>query len=131
MQLFSRGCLGLIESKINELCGCVISHPIKYLQSPVLNSLLGELTSDVIQYYLHDLAILPKFQGRGLGRECINKLLAVAKHYPTTCLISVYGTQQFWSHFGFVPVQIDGVLKKKLLDYGDDATDLERKKKEY
>ena len=131
VKLFPRGCLGLVEGKSNELCGYVISHPIRYLQPPALDSLLGEIASDADQYYIHDLAILPKLRGRDLARECINKLFATAKQYPTTCLISVYGTQHFWSRFGFVPVQLDGVLQKKLLDYGDDATYLERKNEEY
>ena len=131
VKLFSGGCLGLMESESDELCGYVISHPVKYLQPPALNSLLGEIASDADQYYIHDLAILPELQGLGFARECIDKLLAIAKHYPTACLISVYGTQQFWGRFGFVPVQIDDVLKKKLLDYGDDATYLERRNGEY
>ena len=131
VKLFPGGCLGLVEGKSNELCGYVISHPIRHLQPPALDSLLGEVASDADQYYIHDLAILPKLQGRELARECINKLFAIAKRYPTTCLISVYGTQQFWSRFGFVTVQIDDVLAKKLLDYGDDATYLERKNEEY
>lgn len=131
VKLFPEGCLGLVEGESDELCGYVISHPIRHLQPPALNSLLGEIASDADQYYIHDLAILPKLQGRDLARQCINKLLAIAKRYPTTCLISVYGTQHFWDRFGFVPVQIDGVLEKKLLDYGDDATYLERKNEGY
>ena len=131
VKLFPEGCLGLVEGKGNELCGYVISHPIRRLQPPALNSLLWKIASDANQYYIHDLAILPKLRGRGLAQECITKLFAIAKRYPTTCLISVYGTEQFWSHFGFVPVQIDDVLEKKLLDYGDDATYLERKNEEY
>lgn len=132
VKLFPAGCLGLVEEGPSiELGGYVISHPIRHLQPPALDSLLGEIVSDADQYYIHDLAILPKLQRRDLARECIHRLFAVAKRYPTTCLISVYGTQQFWSRFGFVPVQVDDVLEKKLLDYGDDATYLERKNEEY
>lgn len=127
VQLFPEGCLGLVEGEGNELCGYVISHPIRRLQPPALNSLLGKIASDADQYYIHDLAILPQLRGRGLAQECITKLFVIAQRYPTTCLISVYGTAQFWGRFGFVPVQIDDVLEKKLLDYGDDATYLECK----
>ena len=131
VELCPEGCLGLWEGKGNELCGYVISHPIKHRQPPALSSLLGKIASDADQYYIHDLAILPKLRGRGLAQECINTLFAIAKRYPTTCLISVYGTEPFWSRFGFVPVQIDDVLEKKLQDYGDDAVYLERKNEEY
>ena len=131
VELSPGGCLGLWEGKGNELCGYVISHPIKHRQPPALNSLLRKIASDADQYYIHDLAILPKLRGRGLAQECINTLFTIAKRYPTTCLISVYGTEPFWSRFGFVPVQIDDVLGKKLQGYGDDAVYLERKNEEY
>ena len=127
VKLFPDGCLGLVEAGSDELCGYAISHPIKHRQPPSLNKLLGNIASDADQYYIHDLAILPKLRGRDLARDCIDKLLDIAKRYRTTCLISVYGTEQFWGHFGFVPVKVDDVLEKKLLEYGDDAKYLERK----
>lgn len=131
-ELFPRGCLGLVQGRSDDLCGYVISHPIRHLQPPALDSLLGEIASDADQYYIHDLVILPQFRGRDLARKCIDKLFAIARHYPTTCLISVYGTQPFWSRFGFVPVPIqDHLMKKKLLEYGDNATYLERKNEVY
>ena len=126
IQLFPEGCLGLSESRHNDLCGYVISHPIRRLQPPALNSLLGKIAFEADQYYIHDLAILRMFRGRGFAQECMDKLSAIAGQYPTTCLISVYGTERFWSRFGFVPVQVDDVLKNKLREYGDDATYLER-----
>ena len=131
VQLFPEGCLGLWEAKDDALSGYVISHPIKHRQPPTLNCLLGKIASDADQYYIHDLAILPRLRGRGFAQECINKLFAIAKRYPMTCLISVYGTEPFWSRFGFVTVQIDDVLEKKLQDYGDDAVYLERKNEDY
>ena len=131
VRLFPEGCLGLVEGKGNELCGYVISHPIRRFQPPALNSLLEEIAPDADQYYIHDLAILPELRRRGLAQLCIKRLLAVANRYATTCLISVYGTQQFWNLFGFVPVRINDVLETKLLNYGNDAVYLERENKEY
>jgi len=131
IKLFPEGCLALVEGEDDELCGYVISHPIRRRQPPALDSLLGEIAPDADQYYIHDLAILPKARGHGLAQECINKLFAIAKRFPTTSLVSVYGTAPFWGRFGFVPGENDEVLEKKLLDYGDDATYLERKNEEY
>ena len=131
VQLFPEGCLGLFEHQSNELCGYAISHPIKRRQPPALNSLLQNVATDADQYYIHDLAILPRFRGRGFANDCMKKLSATAEQYPTTCLISVYGTERFWGLFGFIPVQIDNDLQKKLHDYGDDAVYLERKNNEY
>ena len=131
VKLFPEGCLALMKGDGDGLCGYVISHPIRRRQPPALNSLLREIALDVDQYYIHDLAILPQFRGRGLAQECIKHLFAVASRFPTTCLVSVYGTAPFWGHFGFFPVEIDETLKKKLLDYGDDAAYLECKNEEY
>lgn len=131
VKLFPKGCLALIEGDGNELCGYAISHPIRRREPPALNSLLGKIALDSDQYYIHDLAILPQFRGCGLAQECVKSLLAVASRFPTTCLLSVYGTAPFWERFGFLPVEIDEILKKKLLDYGDDAIYLERENKEH
>ena len=120
VKLFPEGCLVLIEG--DEVCGYAISHPIRHRQPPALSSLLGEIAPDANQYYIHDVAIIPRLRGRGLAAECICKLLMVAKRYRTTCLVSVYGTAPFWGRFGFVPEPVDAVLAEKLRNYGDDAT---------
>jgi ribosomal protein S18 acetylase RimI-like enzyme len=129
MTLFPEGCLVLIKD--NQVCGYAISHPIRYHQPPALDSLLGSIAPDAggtqaNQYYIHDLAILPEFRGQGIAAECMSRLLIIAKRYPSTCLVSVYGTAEFWARFGFVIEPIDAGLSKKLQDYGDDAVYLER-----
>ena len=130
VKLFPEGCLALMDDESDELYGYAISHPIRRRQPPALNKLLGEIASDADQYYIHDIALLPEIRGHGLAQECIVKLLAIAQRYTTTSLISVYGTGSFWGRFGFVPEEVDEVLEKKLLDYGDDATYLERRNEE-
>ena len=124
LNLFPEGCLVFTEN--GEVGGYVISHPVRHGQPSALNSLLGEVTPDADQYYIHDLAILPGFRGRGLAAECICKLLDIAKRYPTTCLISVYGTAPFWARYGFAPTPVDAVMEEKLRGYGEDATYLSR-----
>lgn len=131
IKLFPDGCLALVDEETNEFCGYVISHPIRSRQPPALNCLLGEIAPGADQYYIHDLAILPKSRGRGLAQECIEKLLVVAKQFSTTSLISVYGTATFWGRFGFSLGEIDDALNKKLSDYGDDAIYLERKNEDH
>ena len=126
VELFPSGCLALVEDGSSELCGYAISHPIRHRQPPALDSLLGGIAVDANQYYIHDLAILPQFRGHGFAQDCIEKLLAVASRFPTTCLVSVYGTAAFWRRSGFLSVETDEVLEKKLLGYGDDAMFLER-----
>jgi ribosomal protein S18 acetylase RimI-like enzyme len=126
--LFPRGCLGLTDGA-DELCGYIISHPIRYRQPPALDHLLREIVADADQYYIHDLAILPEYRGSGLAHACINMVLSdVAKHFATTSLVSVYGTSPFWSRYNLEPpASMDETLKAKLVGYGNDAMYLERK----
>jgi ribosomal protein S18 acetylase RimI-like enzyme len=132
IKLFPAGCLALVSCDDGTLCGYAISHPVRYRQPPALDSLLVESTGDVDQYYIHDLAILPEFQGYGLANTCIENLLEIAKSYATTGLISVYGTATFWERYGFVPAAVmDESLRAKLLKYGEDAIFLERFNKEH
>lgn len=82
------------------------------------------------QFYIHDVAILPEWRGRGLAGEVIRRLLGVAEGggYETCCLISVYGTGQFWGRFGFG--RVEGELKEleeMVKVYGGDAVFLERR----
>jgi GNAT superfamily N-acetyltransferase len=125
LQLFPEGCLVLVQN--DEIGGYVVSFPIRRGRPPALNEMLGEIPQDADQYYIHDLAILPGFRGRGAATDGIAKTLAVAKRYPTTCLISVYGTVPFWGRFGFTPEPVGTAMEEKLRGYGADATYLTRK----
>jgi ribosomal protein S18 acetylase RimI-like enzyme len=126
IKLFPAGCLALINPEDDNLCGYAISHPIRYRQPPALDSLLGEVAGDVDQYYIHDLAILPEFQGKGYADACMGRLLEVARGYETMSLVSVYGTAMFWQRYGFKVVDVDEGLRTKLADYGESAVFLER-----
>ncbi|KAL2109344.1 hypothetical protein VUR80DRAFT_2569 [Thermomyces stellatus] len=122
--LFPEGCLVLAEG--DDLRGYAISHPIRRGQPPALDSLLGEVPADADQYFIHDVAILPRLRGRGLAGDCVRSLLEVARRYPTTGLISVYGTASFWARFGFAAEPLEEGLSEKLRGYGEDAVYLTR-----
>ncbi|CAG8982558.1 hypothetical protein HYALB_00007274 [Hymenoscyphus albidus] len=124
-KLFPRGCMVLVAG--SDIVGYTISHPINYREPPKLDTLLEQISPSADQHYIHDLAILPAFRENGRAAECIQKLLAVAESFPTTCLVSVYGTAPFWGRFGFKSDSIDATLTEKLRGYGDDAEYLERK----
>ncbi|KAL8914463.1 MAG: hypothetical protein Q9171_000968 [Xanthocarpia ochracea] len=97
VRLFPEGCLALAESEGDELLGYIISHPIRRRQPPALNRLLEQIAFNAD----HDT------------RRPVSS--------PSTA------PRLFWSRFGLVPEDIDELLEKKLLDYGDDAIYLERK----
>jgi GNAT superfamily N-acetyltransferase len=128
VRLFPEGCLALVN-EAGELNGYAISHPIRYRQPPELDGLLQNIAPDADQYYLHDVCVLPAYRGQGLAAQAIEKLLAIAERFPSACLISVYGTVPFWGRHGFLtPPSVETVLAKKLLNYGAEATFLERQK---
>jgi ribosomal protein S18 acetylase RimI-like enzyme len=124
LKLYPAGCFVLVENA--EIGGYLMSFPVRYGKPPALDTLLGKIPPDADQYYLHDLAILPAFRGRGAASEGIGKVMEIAKRYPTTCLISVYGTVPFWGRFGFAREPVDAVMEEKLRGYGVDATYLQR-----
>ncbi|RYC58919.1 hypothetical protein CHU98_g7282 [Xylaria longipes] len=125
-RLFPEGCLVLEEEA--RICGYAISHPIRHRQPPTLDSFLGEIALEADQFYIHDVCILPELRGTGHAFDALDRLLATAERYPTTCLVSVYGTAPFWARFGFRPLDaIDHTLSEKMRGYGDDAVYLERR----
>jgi ribosomal protein S18 acetylase RimI-like enzyme len=129
VKLFPEGCLALTRRDTQELVGYAISHPILHHQPPALDTLLGKINDGADQYYIHDLAILREYEGRGYAREAMEMLRRVAKRYESCCLVSVYGTASFWGRFGFVEVNMDDEIKAKLVWYGEDAVLMERRSK--
>ncbi|KAL4978460.1 acyl-CoA N-acyltransferase [Aspergillus desertorum] len=126
--LYPEGCLALVNDESDQLQGYAISHPIRHRQPPALDSLLGEIAADADQYYIHDVAILPGVRGQGLAAQGVARLLevAAAKGFERTCLVSVYGTERFWTRFGFRPEVMGGELREKLRGYGEGAVYLSR-----
>ncbi|KAF2824181.1 hypothetical protein CC86DRAFT_354003 [Ophiobolus disseminans] len=127
VKLFPEGCLALTDRDTDKIYGYAITHPIRYRQPPALDSFLGEVSPAANQYYIHDLTILPDFQGRGYAHECIEKLFMSANRYATACLVSVYGTASFWTKYDFLPTDTDETMAEKICAYGEEAVYLERR----
>ncbi|KAH6842224.1 hypothetical protein B0I37DRAFT_314566 [Chaetomium sp. MPI-CAGE-AT-0009] len=126
LPLFPKGCIVLVglepEGEEEEVRGYVISFPIRYGKLPGLNEQLGQIPRNANQYYLHDIAVLPEFRWKGAAAEGMRQIMKVACLYPTTCLVSVYGTVPFWGRFKFTPEpRIDAIMEEKLQSYGTDA----------
>ncbi len=51
--------------------------------------------------YLCDIAVHPSHQGRGLGREVIERLVAASQGHRKIILYSVPGKEDFYRRFGF------------------------------
>ena len=94
--LFPDGCL-MTEG------GYAIAHPTRLGAPPALDALLGALPSDADTLHVHDIALLPAMQGRGLGGAALRALIAVAGRRNVTwaSLVAVHGTPPYWARFGF------------------------------
>ena len=123
LKLYPQGCL-VLELSGQEIAGYAISHPIAPANPPALNQKLGALPAKAQDYYIHDVALLPKLRGSGLARQGIEALLQHAQRYSKVALISVYGTSPFWERFGFKPSAED--MGKKLAPYGEGAVYMAR-----
>ena len=51
--------------------------------------------------YLCDVAVLPAYQGTGLGKEIVTQLVALSKGHKKIILYSVPGKEPFYRRFGF------------------------------
>ena len=103
-----------------HIAGYTLAHPIRHLDPPPLNTLLGAIPPDADAFFIHDVAIAPQMRGQGLAGPVVAALLAVARGFPRACLVSVYGTVPFWERFGFVDAS-DALPRGKLAGYGADA----------
>lgn len=123
-RLYPQGCLVLEDAPGGALAGYAISHPIRENSPPALDSFLGAIPEEAGQYYIHDVVLDTELRGGGYARQAIERLLAQAEGFPSTGLVSVYGTSGFWSRFGFAPAP--GVAGQKLAAYGEDAVWMRR-----
>jgi len=51
--------------------------------------------------YICDVAVLPEYQGTGLGKEIVGKLVALSSGHRKIILYAVPGKEPFYKKFGF------------------------------
>jgi ribosomal protein S18 acetylase RimI-like enzyme len=51
--------------------------------------------------YICDVAVLPSYQGRGLGRELVSKLVGLSKDHKKIILYAARGKEPFYRKLGF------------------------------
>ncbi len=112
LALFADGCLMAPG-------GYMVAHPTRAGAPPALDTLLGALPAAADTLHLHDVALLPAMQGRGLGAAAVRAARVVAARHglPRLGLIAVHGTAAYWARFGFV----DAPAGATLASYGADA----------
>ncbi len=120
IRLYPEGCRKLVGAAVTV--GYGISHPWLLNEIPPLDAFLGGLPTQPECIYIHDVAVLPEARGHGAAAHYVEyiKELATTRKIPALALVSVYGTDPLWSHFGFKVIH-DQRLAEKLITYGASA----------
>lgn len=113
------GCLVLYLDD-GSIVGYCLSHPYVSNDSPPLNTLIGSLPSSSDTWYIHDVAMLKEYRGRGAAASVIAALKekAAAAKFKTISLTAVGGADSFWAHQGFI---VDDSMADHGASYGDTA----------
>jgi GNAT superfamily N-acetyltransferase len=112
LALFPAGCL-VTDG------GYAIAHPIRLGEPPALGAMLGTLPDRADTLHVHDVALLPAMQRRGLGGSALRALVGVAVRHAlaSLSLVAVHGTPPYWARFGFR----DAPATAELKTYGNEA----------
>lgn len=121
--LYPEGCLVLSDGHAIE--GYALAHPIRRFEPPALNTLIGQLQAEADEFYIHDFVLAPERRGAGHAKAGIARLLSLGEAFATSALVSVYGTADFWSRFGFAIVG-GPEIARKLVPYGPGAVYMRR-----
>jgi ribosomal protein S18 acetylase RimI-like enzyme len=77
---------------------------------------MGRLVGDGVKYfYVQDLAVLPAYQGQGIGTALLRRLLDyVARTAPATAFVGLFATNEAISLYqrdGFTPGDMTGMFQ--------------------
>jgi len=100
LNVFPEGVFGVFEG--DNLAGYLFSFPYVLNQVKPLNSQLY-LTGEENCLYLHDMAISPDYQGKGLTKQLFERYILTAEEngFKIQCLVAVQNSAEFWGKFGF------------------------------
>ena len=93
-----------VIARQSTVFGYVLAHPWRPDDLPPLGTVLTELPPAASALYIHDLAVRPAGQGQGFARRLVEHLITEAgrRRLTEASLLSVQGSQPFWSGYGFV-----------------------------
>lgn len=111
------------ELSDGDIAGYLLSHP---WDSPTPPKLFEPLTvaNGEHQFFIHDMAVSTRAQGKGVGRLLINQVLASTKKLgmKKINLVAVQGAESYWQTLGFVALINDNIRST----YGNDAVLMQR-----
>lgn len=103
LRLFPQGCFAYLDENI--IVGYAFGHPWTSDRIVALGEYIT-LPEKPDIYYIHDVAVNPKYRAKGIGRALVEKELTLAKElgFEKTMLVSVLNSEMFWEKFGFKEV---------------------------
>ena len=123
LALWPQGCWVSVDAG-GDVQAYLFSHPGRAEAPPALHGVIDALPTAPDAYAVHDLALHPRAQGRGLG-VALWRRAQVAAHaagLTVITLVAVQGSAGFWARQGFATVQPESPdMVRKLAGYGADA----------
>ena len=126
LSLYPKGCW--IDTRGGRAAGYLFSHPWSLADPPALNERFTALPNDLDCFYIHDLAVDPNFNGRGIGQDLADKAISLSRAYKaesgiaTAALIAIGNSFSFWVRFGFKQIEtLSPHMRTKLAFYGPEA----------
>jgi len=119
LALFPAGCWMAIAG--GDPVGYAVMHPGRIGAPPQLDSPLGALPERADCLYLHDVALLDRARGMGLGASALDRAhaLAAERGYAWLALTSTPKARAYWDRQGFAPLAGEEALAAKLASYGE------------
>lgn len=120
LDLFPAGCRIAVADGVTV--GYAVMHPARLGRPPALDSLLGALPAGADVLYLHDVALLPRARGLGLGEAVTASAHALAAQgrLQRLALTATPEALSYWERRGFVRFDADKGLTATLASYGEE-----------
>ncbi|MCL1159534.1 GNAT family N-acetyltransferase [Shewanella inventionis] len=111
----------LVVEQKQQVLAYALVHPWLRGDAPSLDSEISLQASS--SWYLHDMAISPKAQGMGIGKQLITHILNQAHklNIEGVGLVAVQGANTYWQQQGFKPHETSKKLTQSLTSYPADA----------
>lgn len=113
-----------VMTENDQIIGYVLAFPWVLGDSPVNNEFFPEILELPTCYYVHDIAILPKSQGKGLAKMLFERVSdqALKLGFSNISLISVLQSADYWDRFGFKELDVSEEKQVAILQsYGKGA----------
>jgi predicted N-acetyltransferase YhbS len=120
--LFPEGCW--VAKMDDKIIGYMIFHPWILSCPPMLGAYIKSLPEAPDCLYAHDIGVLTRIAGKGVGHKIFTKFIEFAREQGYTVIsgVSVMGTLNYWKRYGFIETLLEPENNNKIIEhYGDGA----------